>query len=181
MAADQEYAGSAGRPGSRLGLPADGPGSVAGWGRRIRRLVIDWMLSTLAVGAFVGTAVWSGGGADMWGTLAVFGLEKWVLTALLGGSAGQLLVGIRVAGINGPIGCGGRWSGLCWCACVIPAVIYNRDDRGLHDLLVGTVCLVGEGDAAAHRPPRSACRAALAFGGPARGVSARRAGTRRAP
>lgn len=139
MAADQEYAGSAARPGTRLGLPADGPGSVAGWGRRILALAIDWMLSTLAVGAFVGTAVWSGGGADMWGTLAVFGLEKWVLTALLGGSAGQLLVGIRVAGINGPIG---LWRPLVrslLVCLVIPAVIYNRDNRGLHDLLMGTV------------------------------------------
>jgi uncharacterized RDD family membrane protein YckC len=139
VATEHEYAGSAGRPGGRLGLPAAGPGSTAGWGRRIVALIIDWMLSTLVIGAFLGTRVWSGRGADMWGTLAVFGLEKWVLTALLGGSAGQLLVGIGVAGVNGPIG---LWRPLVrsFLVClVIPAVIYNRDNRGLHDLLAGTV------------------------------------------
>ena len=29
-------------PGSRLGLPADGPRSVASWGRRVLALVVDW-------------------------------------------------------------------------------------------------------------------------------------------
>src|SRR3712207_9567157 len=33
--------------GQRLGLPEDGPGSVASWGRRIVALFIDWIASPL--------------------------------------------------------------------------------------------------------------------------------------
>jgi hypothetical protein len=38
---EQEYAGQ------RLGLPQEGPGSVAGWGRRVAALFIDWFASLL--------------------------------------------------------------------------------------------------------------------------------------
>jgi hypothetical protein len=38
-----------GYPGERLGLPEEGSGSIAGWGRRIGALVIDWVICTWAV------------------------------------------------------------------------------------------------------------------------------------
>ena len=40
-------------PGQRLGLPESGPGSVAGIGRRLGALVIDWLLcEAIAWGVF---------------------------------------------------------------------------------------------------------------------------------
>jgi uncharacterized RDD family membrane protein YckC len=127
-------------PGERLGLPESGRGSVAGWGRRVLALAIDWILSMLAVGAFVGSAIWTGEGSAGWAPLAVFAGEKWVLTALLGSSAGQLLTSIRVVRLSPePLG---LWRPLVrsvLVCLVIPPVIYNQDQRGLHDLAVGTV------------------------------------------
>ena len=35
--------------GQRLGLPADGPGSIAGWGRRLGALILDWFACLLLV------------------------------------------------------------------------------------------------------------------------------------
>ncbi|MDP9442997.1 MAG: RDD family protein [Actinomycetota bacterium] len=130
-------------PGERLGLPAAGPGSVAGWGRRSLALVADWVLSMMAVAAFVGREVWTGEGAALWAPLAVFALQRWVLTATVGASAGQVLTGIRVARLDGrPVG---WWNALVRTALlclVIPPVVYNRDHRGLHDLAVSTVTVV---------------------------------------
>ena len=127
-------------PGERLGLPQDGPGSVAGWGRRLVALVLDWLLSMLAAAAYFGTAVWTGQGAAAWAPLAVFAAERWVLTGLLGMSAGQRICGIAVVWLDGrPVG---LWASLIrtlLICLVIPPVVYNRDQRGLHDLAVGSI------------------------------------------
>lgn len=127
-------------PGERLGRPEHGRGAVAGWGRRVGALVIDWFASMMAVGAFVGTELWSGRGAVEWAPLLVFGAERWVLTSLLGGSAGQLVTGIRVVRTDGSRLDPGRVLLRTVLLClVIPPVVYNRDQRGLHDLAAGSV------------------------------------------
>jgi hypothetical protein len=127
-------------PGERLGLPESGRGSVAGWGRRVLALAIDWLLSMLAVGAFLGSAIWAGAGAAGWAPLAVFAAETWILTALLGSSAGQLFTSVRVVRLSPePLG---LWRPLVrslLVCLVIPPVIYDRDQRGLHDLAVDTI------------------------------------------
>ena len=127
-------------PGERLGLPESGSGSVAGWGRRLAALVIDWLLSMLAAAAYFGTAVWTGQGAAAWAPLAVFAAERWLLTGLLGMSAGHRICGIAVVRLDGRAV--GLWYSLIrtlLICLVIPPVVYNRDQRGLHDLAVGTV------------------------------------------
>ena len=105
-------------------------------------LVIDWVLSMLAASAFYGQDVWGGGGYAQWAPLSFFALEVTVLTALLGGSAGQLMVGVRVRRLDGsvldPIRALGRTLLIC---LVIPPVIYNPDQRGLHDLAVDSIAL----------------------------------------
>jgi uncharacterized RDD family membrane protein YckC len=127
-------------PGQRLGLPEEGPGSVAGWGRRLLALCVDWLLSMLAVGAFVGGRVWSGEGFASWGPLAIFLVEVWLLTGLLGASAGQRICGLAVVRVDRrPVGLLPSLVRTLLIALVIPAVIYDRDQRGLHDLAAGTV------------------------------------------
>lgn len=128
-------------PGSRLGLPMDGPGSVASWGRRLLALVIDWFAS-LAVAAFVfGGAVW-GQGWEAWAPMAVFLVEASVLTTLMGGSFGQLVTRVAVVRLDSkPVNllqALGRTALIC---LVVPPLVFNRDNRGLHDLAVGTVTL----------------------------------------
>ncbi|MBA3309888.1 MAG: RDD family protein [Nocardioidaceae bacterium] len=129
-------------PGRRRGLPEEGPGAVAGWGRRVLALVIDWTLSMLAVGAFIGQDVWSGQGAARWAPLVLFGCEVWILTTLLGGSAGQLITRVVVRRTSGqPLDIFRALLRTALICLVIPPVIYNRDQQGLHDLAVDSIAL----------------------------------------
>lgn len=129
-------------PGERLGLPEEGPGSVAGWGRRIAALCVDWLASMLTVAAFIGTHVWTGRGAEQWGPMGVFILEVTLLTALLGGSFGQVLLRIVVVRIDGkPVNVLHAFLRTLLICLVIPPLVFNRDQRGLHDLAAKTVTL----------------------------------------
>ena len=127
-------------PGQRLGLPASGRGSVASWGSRITALVVDWAASTLVAILAFGLGVVNGDGWRSWMTLAVFLVESAVLTALAGGSAGQLATKIAVVRVDGrPLG---LLRALCRAAMVcmvIPAVVIGADRRGLHDTLADSV------------------------------------------
>jgi uncharacterized RDD family membrane protein YckC len=129
-----EYAGA------RLGYPLTGPGSVASWLRRVAALFIDWFASQLVAGFIFGSEVWTGHGAEQLTVFGVFIAETAVLVALVGGSFGQLAVRIAVVRLDGS-----RLSLLSavlrsvLICLVIPAVVFNRDNRGLHDLAVGSV------------------------------------------
>ncbi|MGI8576315.1 MAG: RDD family protein [Nocardioidaceae bacterium] len=129
-------------PGQRLGLPETGSGAVAGWGRRALALAIDWALSMLAVAAFIGPAVWSSQGVARWAPLTVFAFEVWILTTLLGGSAGQIVTRVVVRRTSGsPLDIIRALVRTLLICLVVPPVIYNRDQRGLHDLLVDSIAL----------------------------------------
>jgi uncharacterized RDD family membrane protein YckC len=125
--------------GQRLGLPEDGPGSVASWLRRIGALFVDWFASLLAA-AFIGSTLRLSDAWTDWLPLLVFWLESSLGSALAGGSFGQLAVRIAVRRLDGrsldPFGALLRQLLIC---LVVPPVIYNRDHRGLHDLAVRTV------------------------------------------
>jgi uncharacterized RDD family membrane protein YckC len=120
-------------PGERYGLPESGPGSVAGLGRRLGALAIDWAVCTvIAVAAFR---------SQFW-TLAVFAVEVWLLTALTGFTIGKRLVGIRVARLDGrPVGFGCSVLRLLVFLLVVPPLVYDRDVRGLHDRAANTVVI----------------------------------------
>lgn len=129
-------------PGQRRGLPRDGPGAVAGWGRRLLALIIDWALSLFAVGAFIGPDVWTGRGAAQWAPLVVFAFEVWILTTLVGGSAGQLIVGVRIRRTAGePLDIFRALLRTALICLVIPPLVYNRDQQGLHDLAVDSIAV----------------------------------------
>ncbi|HSE70827.1 MAG TPA: RDD family protein [Nocardioidaceae bacterium] len=129
-------------PGARLGLPPEGPGSVASWLRRVLALCVDWAASMLVTAAFVGTEVWTGQGLAQWGPMLVFLLEATVLTALMGGSFGQLLCRVAVVRIDGkPVSLLQALLRTFLICLVIPPLVFNRDQRGLHDLATKTVTL----------------------------------------
>jgi hypothetical protein len=118
-------------PGQRLGLPERGPGSVASMPRRVAALLIDWLLCMLIAYWLTGSQFW---------TIAVFAIEVWVLTALTGLTAGKRLVSIRAVKMTGgPIGF--RWSLLrtAILLTVVPALLTDRDLRGLHDRAADTI------------------------------------------
>jgi len=120
-------------PGEKLGLPEKGPGSVAGMGRRLGALLIDWVICTLiAVAAF----------HDQYWTLAVFAAQDYVLTALTGLTLGKRLTGIRVARLDGrPVGFLWALVRTALLLTVVPPLVADRDLRGLHDRAANTIVI----------------------------------------
>lgn len=130
-------------PGERLGLPRTGSGSVGRLGRRIAALVIDYAAASIIASAFFGFqqfALPKEGGLTQFAPMIVFAVLQIVFIPTIGGSPGHRIVGLRLITMNG------TWVGL-WrpivrtllLVFVIPAVIFDADQRGLHDKAVGTV------------------------------------------
>ena len=119
-------------PGERLGLPQSGPRSVARLGRRIAALAIDWGISALLS--------WTFFDYDGFVTLAIFAATQMIFVSLLNGSVGHIVMGMRVVPLSG--GWVGLWRPIVrtlLICVVIPAVIWDNDQRGLHDKIAGTV------------------------------------------
>jgi uncharacterized RDD family membrane protein YckC len=132
--------GSTAYAGQRLGFPEHGRGSVAGWGRRILALFVDWFASMLVAATFAGPAVLSSRGWESWAPMLVFLVEASVLTPLVGGSFGQLVTRLAVVRVDGrPLNLLLALARTFLICLVVPPLIFNRDQRGLHDLVAGTV------------------------------------------
>jgi hypothetical protein len=101
-------------------------------GRRIAALVIDWGVAVILSIAFFSYQAWA--------TLAIFAVIQAVFLLTLNGSPGHLLLGMRVVPITG--GYLGLWRPFArtvLLCLVVPAVIFDKDQRGMHDRLIGTV------------------------------------------
>jgi uncharacterized RDD family membrane protein YckC len=128
--------------GSDLGLPAEGPGSVASVGARVLAFLVD-----AAVGALMGGLV-NAVVADptaVQRSVAVngaFALQLVVLQGLTGQSIGMRLMGLRVWRLKEASGLPGLLPAAIRTALLlllVPALISDRDGRGLHDKAAGTV------------------------------------------
>ncbi len=124
--------------GEQLGLPEQGPGSIARPGRRLGALVVDWGLCLLIAYGLV-THGYKPGATGNWALLVFFVLS--VLTVgTIGFTPGKRLFGLRVLALDT-----GRPHFLrtllrTALLCVaIPALVWDRDGRGLHDRLARTV------------------------------------------
>jgi hypothetical protein len=125
--------GKAYYPGQGFGLPEQGPGSVAAMPRRFLALLIDWLLSMLIAYWLTHSQYW---------TIAVFAVEVYVLTATTGFTVGKRLAGIRTIRTGG--GLVGFWWALVRTAIlltVVPALLTDRDLRGLHDRAADTIVI----------------------------------------
>ncbi|MEV5571213.1 RDD family protein [Spirillospora sp. NPDC052269] len=128
-----------GTPGSRLGLPKDGPGSVATYGRRIVALMVDLIAGGLVGAALASALHWSPATRSLANT-AVFALMVWLLTATLGTTIGKRMAGLRVVRLDGrPVGFGWSLARTLLLVLVVPALLWDRDHRGLHDRASNTV------------------------------------------
>lgn len=119
-------------PGERLGLPESGPRSVGRAGRRISALLIDFGIAGLLSAAFF---QYNGIASTL-----IFAVTQVVFITLLAGGVGHLLVGLRVVPIVG--GWIGWWRPIVrtlLVCLVIPPLIWDADQRGLHDKIAGTV------------------------------------------
>jgi uncharacterized RDD family membrane protein YckC len=106
-------------------------------GRRLAALVIDWLLCTVIVVALIRPARVE---VEYW-TLAIFAVQDLVLTALTGFTIGKRLLGIRVVKLDGTIV--GAWALVRTLLLVaaIPALIADRNLRGLHDRAANTAVI----------------------------------------
>ena len=129
-------------PGQSIGLPESGRGSLATWRARIAALLVDWAASmVVAVFAF-GVGVLRDGGWRAWMVLAVFFLQKAILTALVGGSFGQILARVTILRLDGqPLGWWRAIARTAMVCVVLPAVVIGAERRGLDDLVLGTVAV----------------------------------------
>lgn len=118
-------------PGERLGYPAEGRGSLAKLGRRIWAVIIDWTCAVLISIAFFAY--------DPIATTVIFVIVQVLFVPTIGGSPGHRLLGMRVQRVTG--GWPGLWRPILRAvlvAIVIPAVIWDADNRGVHDKAAGT-------------------------------------------
>lgn len=132
-------------PGERLGTPQTGTGSIARPGRRIGALLIDYIAATIIATGFLGYdqfALPAEAGLTMFAPMGVFALLQILFIPTAGGSPGHRILGMRVVRL------GGGWVGV-WrpivrtllIVIVIPAVIWDADQRGVHDKVTGLVLI----------------------------------------
>ena len=140
-AALEEQGMDFGYPGQRFGLPKQGIGSVARMGRRIIALMIDWIAAILVTHLVFPDLVY---GSEVFAaaTLGIFAAQVFLLTATTGASFGYKLAGIRLISISSaPITFLKVLVRTALLCLVVPALIWDRDGRGLHDKAVGTITM----------------------------------------
>ncbi|MEV4734998.1 MULTISPECIES: RDD family protein [unclassified Microbacterium] len=126
-------------------MPQAGTGSIARPGRRIGALLIDYVAATIIATGFLGFdqfALPSEAGLTQFAPMAVFAVLQILFIPTAGGSPGHRILGMRVVRL------GGGWVGI-WrpivrtllLVVVIPAVIWDTDQRGLHDKAAGLVLI----------------------------------------
>ncbi|MEE1928631.1 RDD family protein [Streptomyces sp. TRM 70351] len=136
-AAAEEMGAEFGYRGERLGLPEEGPGSVAPLGRRFAAIFIDWLLClVIAYGLLSDSGV---SGTGNW-TLLVFGVMSFLTVGTVGSTPGKRILRLQVLSVTG-----GRLSvprvllRTALLVLALPALVWDRDTRGLHDRLSGAV------------------------------------------
>ncbi|MFR0352149.1 RDD family protein [Streptomyces sediminimaris] len=136
-AAAEEAGVEFGYRGRQLGLPEEGPGSIARPGRRFAALAVDWGLCLLIAYGLIthgydqATGNWA---------LLVFFLLHVLTVGTVGFTPGKRLLGLRVVALDtgrpSPLRTVLRTALLC---LALPALVWDRDGRGLHDRLARTV------------------------------------------
>ncbi|MBO1766924.1 RDD family protein [Allobranchiibius sp. GilTou38] len=134
-----EPAADTGWPGKRFGCAESGVTSVARLGPRVLALIIDWALCSVIAAGLLGYR-WGGSGSSGFAPLLVFAVENILLVGVVGSTIGHWIVGVRVTRLDGavagPVAAIIRAVLLC---VVIPALIFDTDQRGLHDKLARTI------------------------------------------
>ncbi len=114
-------------------------------GRRIGALAIDYAAATIIATAFFGFdqfALPTEAGLSQFAPMMVFAVLQILFIPTIGGSPGHRILGMRVVRLDG------AWVGL-WrpivrtllLIVVVPAVIWDADQRGLHDKAIGTLLI----------------------------------------
>ncbi|MEV8352711.1 RDD family protein [Streptomyces niveus] len=135
-AAAEEMGTDFGYRGERLGLPKEGPGSAASMGRRFGALFLDWALCMLiAYGLLARDA--QGAANYALGVLLVLNI---LTVGTVGSTPGKRLFGLRVVSESRDrLGFGWAVVRSALLCLAVPALVWDRDGRGLHDRLARAV------------------------------------------
>ncbi|MBB2892467.1 RDD family protein [Flexivirga oryzae] len=127
-----------GYPGAGLGMPPHGRGSLARLGPRVVAVIIDWLICSVIAAGFLGYRF--GADGHSWAPLAVFFVENVLLVGTLGSTIGHRVVGLHISKTSGaPAGPGPAVLRSVLLCLFIPAIIWDKDGRGMHDRIAGTV------------------------------------------
>lgn len=124
-------------PGERFGLPETGPGSVATLPRRGGQFLLDAVLAGALAAIFTFPAPPQNWSLLTWAIIMI------VPVAVVGATPAMALLGLRVVRLDRPERAG---VGLLWTLVrtvsvffVVPALIVDRDSRGIHDRASRTI------------------------------------------
>ncbi|MGW0532870.1 RDD family protein [Streptomyces sp. NPDC003032] len=123
--------------GEQLGLPEEGPGSIARPGRRIGAIAVDWGLCLL-----IAYGLFARGDQQAMGnwSLGIFFVLSVLTVGTVGCTPGKALFRLRVvAEGGGRLGIGRVLARSVLLCVALPALIWDRDGRGLHDRLARAV------------------------------------------
>jgi uncharacterized RDD family membrane protein YckC len=125
-------------PGQRLGMPPTGPGSIGRFGRRLVAIFLDWTMCQLVAFGFFGMQF----GRSSWVPLGIFAVENLLLLSTLGSTFGQRLLGLRLVSLTGSRLTVAQVALRTFLLCLaVPALIWDRDQRGLHDKTAQTALI----------------------------------------
>lgn len=124
-------------PGERLARPRSGRGSVGRPGRRLGGILLDWLIALLIARTFLGGLPPA---LESLAPLLVLVVMHALLIGTAGGSIGHRLVGLRIETVAGqrPSPPRALLRSVLLCLAV-PALIWDVDQRGLHDKVAGTL------------------------------------------
>jgi uncharacterized RDD family membrane protein YckC len=125
--------------GEKLGLPESGRGSIAPPGPRIGAFVVDALASSLVAALFVRGHGATGHLPGSW-SFVPLAVDYVVGMLVAGRSLGMYLFGLRVIRVDAdlpvtPWRAVARTFLLC---LLIPALVFDRDGRGMHDRVADT-------------------------------------------
>ncbi|GAB2460762.1 RDD family protein [Jatrophihabitans fulvus] len=134
--------------GERLGLPDAGVGSLAPTGPRVLAFLVDALIATVIAALFV-RGGGGGGFADQlprsWSLLPL-AVDYVVGCLFFGRTLGMYLFGLRLIRVdrNEAVGPGRILLRTLLLFLLVPAVIFDRDNRGLHDRFTDTAVVRGK-------------------------------------
>lgn len=126
--------------GQALGLPESGPGSLSTTGQRVLAFIVDTLASSLIAALFV-QVIRHGHHRDAVGqlpgswSLIPFAIDYLLGMLLAGRTLGMYLFGLRIIRVDRDEAVT-PWRALSRTVLLmllVPAVVWDRDGRGLHD------------------------------------------------
>jgi uncharacterized RDD family membrane protein YckC len=136
--------------GQTLGLPETGPGSLSTTGRRLLSFIVDSLASALIAGLFV-QVIHHGHHHDVAGrlpgswSLVPFALDYLLGILFAGRTLGMYLFGLRIVRVDRDeaVTPWRAFTRTLLLMLLIPAVVWDRDGRGLHDRYSDTAVVNG--------------------------------------